>query len=168
MGDIFDPKFHKVWDEALIKEKKVRLKWHKEHGTKLKDTCDASDVDEAEESEQPCTCKNKEGKSKSFGKRFDWPRKGATGTNTLVRVIDPPYEMKMPHPILKNKLYEGISHHGEGRKKYLKMRWKDEGPDERYFHRMCTSWDYGWNHGKPNELSCTDPENCKIKERISN
>ncbi|PRD30152.1 UNVERIFIED_CONTAM: hypothetical protein NCL1_27273 [Trichonephila clavipes] len=146
----------------------VRLKWHQEHGTKLKNISDASDVDEAEESEQPCTCKNKEGKSKSLGKKFDWPRKGARGTNTLVRIIDPPYEMKMPHPMLKNKLYEGISHHGEGRKKYLKMRWKDEGPDERYFHRMCTSWDYGWNHGKPNELSCTDPENCKIKERISN
>ncbi|GFT21057.1 uncharacterized protein NPIL_680371 [Nephila pilipes] len=88
------------------KSKMICLKWHEQYGSKLDDSFDASDVEDVEEYEQPCTCKDKEKKTKSTEKKFDWPRRGATGTSTLISVADTPIVMKLPPPVVKSKLYE--------------------------------------------------------------
>ncbi|KFM77143.1 hypothetical protein X975_26104, partial [Stegodyphus mimosarum] len=95
---------------------------------------------------------------------MDWPKSGCTGTNTLTRVINPITEMKPPLPEVKTVLYEGISHDGKGRAGYLKRRWKQE-PENRFYNRVCTSWDYGWNYSKENEFSCSSSKTCGIRQR---
>ncbi|CAL1278131.1 unnamed protein product [Larinioides sclopetarius] len=72
--------------------------------------------------------------------------------------------MKIPPPIVKSKLYEGISHDGKGRAEYLRTRWKED-PENKFHNRVCSSWNYGWNHGKKNEFSCKDPDHCKIRKQ---
>ncbi|KAF8766945.1 hypothetical protein HNY73_019960 [Argiope bruennichi] len=124
--DLFDPKIYKAWNEAIIKEKKIRAKWHEQYGTKLDKFAEDLDEEQVEDTELPCTCKDKEKWDKLSEIQFDFPRKGATGTNTLIRIADTPSEMKIPPPIVKSKLYEGISHDGKGRADYLKTRWKED------------------------------------------
>ena len=54
------------------------------------------------------------------------------------------------HPIAKKTLaylYDGLSHHEEGRYKYLKTR-KAKGPDERYTYPVQKSMECGWKIGE--------------------
>ncbi|GIX78058.1 uncharacterized protein CDAR_385421 [Caerostris darwini] len=163
MEDLFDPNVYKAWNEALIKEKKIKVKWNQEYGSKLDDESGASEVDEEEE--PPCTCKDKEKWLKLSEKKFDWPQTGATGTNTIIRIADTPTCMIGSSPIVKNKLYNGISHDGRGRAEYLKNRYQQD-PEEKFHKKVCSNWEYGWNIGKPNKLICKHPDDCKIRDRV--
>lgn len=51
----------------------------------------------------------------------------------------------------RSQLYEGISHHGEGRYAYLKMR-QEKSPEEKYVFPILSSCVYGWkvlDYGMP-------------------
>ena len=51
--------------------------------------------------------------------------------------------MRAPTTLDKDKLYEGFSHHGQGRSDYLKRRLH-LSPEQKYTFPQCSSWDYGW------------------------
>lgn len=52
-------------------------------------------------------------------------------------------EMRPASPKTRMQLYEGISHHQEGRYAYLKKR-KKKSPEEKYVFPVVTSTVYGW------------------------
>lgn len=52
-------------------------------------------------------------------------------------------EMRSPSPKTRLQLYDGISHHGEGRYAYLKKRYK-KSPEERFDFPVMSSAVYGW------------------------
>lgn len=52
-------------------------------------------------------------------------------------------EMRSPSPKTRSQLYEGISHHGEGRYAYLKARNK-KSPEQKYVFPVRSSNVYGW------------------------
>ena len=52
-------------------------------------------------------------------------------------------EMRSPSPKTRMQLYEGISHHQEGRYAYLKKR-KKKSPEEKYVFPVVSSTVYGW------------------------
>lgn len=49
-------------------------------------------------------------------------------------------------PETKQKLYEGISHHGQGRYRYMRER-NIEDPEQKFPFPVLSSWDYGWRLG---------------------
>lgn len=60
-------------------------------------------------------------------------------------------EMRSPSPKTKMQLYDGISHHQEGRYAYLKARNK-KSPEDKYIFPVVSSTVYGWkirDHGMP-------------------
>lgn len=60
-------------------------------------------------------------------------------------------EMRSPSPKTRLQLYDGISHHQEGRYAYLKKRNK-KSPEEKYVFPVVSSTVYGWkiyDHGMP-------------------
>jgi hypothetical protein len=52
-------------------------------------------------------------------------------------------DMRSPSPKTRLQLYEGISHHQEGRYAYLKAR-KKKSPEEKYVFPILSSTQYGW------------------------
>ncbi|GFR28862.1 uncharacterized protein TNCT_505161 [Trichonephila clavata] len=60
--------------------------------------------------------------------------------------------MKPVHPKTKKIIYEGISKEDEGRRKYLKVRYK-KNPEDKFYFPVCTSWEYGWTYGQEPELN---------------
>ena len=52
-------------------------------------------------------------------------------------------EMRSPSPKTKMQLYDGISHHGEGRYAYLKLRNR-KSPEQKYIFPVLSSNNYGW------------------------
>lgn len=60
-------------------------------------------------------------------------------------------EMRSPSPKTREQLYEGISHHQEGRYAYLKVRNK-KSPEDKYVFPVVSSTVYGWkirDHNMP-------------------
>ncbi|KAG8197568.1 hypothetical protein JTE90_021298 [Oedothorax gibbosus] len=162
MNDIFEPKFHKAWNEALIKERKIRMKWYQDYESNAaKDKEEfSSDKPTDEDSKVPCLCKDK-GIS---AKELDWPRHGATGTSTIIRVADTKSKMRPPTSLHKGMLF-GNSTEGNGRSEYLKKR-SEYDPSEKFRTRVCTSWDYGWKLDEEHELSCClAPKDCNIRKK---
>ena len=53
-------------------------------------------------------------------------------------------DMRPPSVETRMLLYEGISHHGEGRYAYLKKR-NQKSPKEKYHFPLLSSCQYGWN-----------------------
>jgi len=51
--------------------------------------------------------------------------------------------MRPVSPKTREQLYDGISHHGEGRYAYLKKR-KQKAPEEKYIYPLQSSCEYGW------------------------
>lgn len=63
----------------------------------------------------------------------------------------PIIDMRPASPRTRSQLYEGISHHGEGRYAYLKQR-NYKSPEEKYIFPILSSCEYGWkilDHGFP-------------------
>ena len=52
-------------------------------------------------------------------------------------------DMRSPSPKTRVQLYDGISHHQEGRYAYLKKRYQ-KSPEERYEFPVMSSAVYGW------------------------
>lgn len=60
-------------------------------------------------------------------------------------------EMRSPSPKTREQLYEGLSHHQEGRYAYLKKRNR-KSPEDKYVFPVVSSTVYGWkirDHGMP-------------------
>ena len=55
--------------------------------------------------------------------------------------------MKPPTPATRKLLFQGISHDGRGRTRYLKERHQVI-PEKKYKYPMVSSWEYGWHVGK--------------------
>ncbi|XP_054707016.1 protein ATP6V1FNB-like [Uloborus diversus] len=160
--DIFEPAFYKCWTEALNKEEKIRRKWYSDYESKKqKALAGEKEADYEELIENGCTCGMYQTSDK--GSKIVWPRTGALGTTTIIRVLDQPAQMKSQPQDVRNTLYEGISREGKGRYLYLKKRSRKD-PEERYYDPVCTSMTHGWNHGKDNELSCTQSDKCNIQK----
>lgn len=53
------------------------------------------------------------------------------------------HDMRPASPETRAQIYEGISHHGEGRKAYLKKR-QNKSPEEKYVFPILSSCVYGW------------------------
>ncbi|GFY47517.1 uncharacterized protein TNIN_255541 [Trichonephila inaurata madagascariensis] len=56
--------------------------------------------------------------------------------------------MKPVPGFVRKQIYKGISHHGNGRVKYLNMRYAVP-PEDRWTHPITSSMEYGWTWGYP-------------------
>ncbi|GBN43531.1 hypothetical protein AVEN_74276-1 [Araneus ventricosus] len=164
-----DPAFQKAFTEAINKENKVRIKWHLEHGARLKsaapDACrfddEPDDDDEDFVPPGPDTSTETERPEKEpclSWKEQESPKEEDPGK---VRKIEDLKKMKPVPTDTKKILYKGVSHEGEGRKKYLKDRYQED-PEDKYFFPVCSSWDYGWTFGQDHELRSPEYGNVQI------
>ncbi|GBM87281.1 hypothetical protein AVEN_203646-1 [Araneus ventricosus] len=67
-------------------------------------------------------------------------------------------DMKTMKPVpasVRKHIYKGISHDGNGRSKYLQMRYHT-APEERWYHPITSSMQYGWTWGYPPEIKCPE------------
>ncbi|XP_037654912.1 protein ATP6V1FNB [Choloepus didactylus] len=55
-------------------------------------------------------------------------------------------EMRVVPPGILQLLFQGISHEGQGRARYLRER-KRQQPREKYRYPILSSWEYGWHVG---------------------
>ncbi|KAF8770757.1 Protein ATP6V1FNB like protein [Argiope bruennichi] len=77
------------------------------------------------------------------------------GGSNEARRVDDMKPMK-PVPIsIKKHIYKGISHDGEGRSKYLQIRYRT-APEERWYNPVTSSMQYGWTWGYPPEIKCPE------------
>ncbi|GFQ86164.1 uncharacterized protein TNCT_573521 [Trichonephila clavata] len=58
--------------------------------------------------------------------------------------------MKPVPGFVRKQIYKGISHHGNGRVKYLNMRYAVP-PEDRWHYPITSSMEYGWTWGYPAE-----------------
>lgn len=82
------------------------MKWNADYEAQKKKIASEKEAKD-EVSEVPCTCKDKEFHSSGAETKMDWLREGATGTNTLIRVLETPSSMIIPPPVVRSILYEG-------------------------------------------------------------
>ncbi|XP_066469070.1 protein SPMIP1 [Tiliqua scincoides] len=59
---------------------------------------------------------------------------------------EPLPEMRAPTPQTTQLLYQGFSHEGKGRCRYLQER-KMKSPEEKFHYPVLSSWEYGWRLG---------------------
>lgn len=79
------------------------MKWNADYEAKQKEIYLKKEAkDEVSE-----VCKDKEIPSLYTATEMDWPRDGATGTNTLIRVLETPSSMIIPPPVVRCILYTG-------------------------------------------------------------
>lgn len=84
------------------------MKWNADYEAKKKEIALEKEVKD-EVSEVPCTCEDKAFHTSGTETKMEWPREGATGTNTLIRVLETPSCMVIPPPVVRSILYEGIT-----------------------------------------------------------
>ncbi|GFY41215.1 uncharacterized protein TNIN_134061 [Trichonephila inaurata madagascariensis] len=151
-----DPAFQKAFNEEINKDYRIRIQWHLKHDSSLRKTArescgwdDAPDDDD-EDFVAPYDL--------SPSAPLEVPE---VGLLKLRRVEEPPEVdleelkkieeelkvMKPVHPKTKKIIYEGISKEDEGRRKYLKKRYK-KNPEDKFYFPVCTSWEYGWTSDK--------------------
>lgn len=61
---------------------------------------------------------------------------------------------------VKQRLYEGLSHHGQGRQRYLHERYIED-PEQKFPLPVLNSWDYGWRFS-----DVIDPQTIKKSPHI--
>ncbi|KYO19815.1 hypothetical protein Y1Q_0000370 [Alligator mississippiensis] len=69
-------------------------------------------------------------------------------------------EMKPVPPDVQALLYQGISHDGQGRWRYLRAR-AGLSPEDKYDEPITSSFDYGWQLG-PTQISVHPVPKCRI------
>ncbi|KAG8194235.1 hypothetical protein JTE90_024566 [Oedothorax gibbosus] len=162
---IFDPAFQKAFTEAIYKEKKLKAKWHLDHGSGLNrvpDTFlwdDQPDDDEfvqlSQTNSQDCIppiLRERQHSSYSSGSRQSI-EKELGAVQTKVEEEERPFQLMKPIPLrTKRLLYKGSSHDDEGKDKYLRKRRLFD-PEEKYYFPLCSSWEYGWTFGQENHLA---------------
>ncbi|GFS61570.1 uncharacterized protein NPIL_229271 [Nephila pilipes] len=63
--------------------------------------------------------------------------------------------MKPVPAFVRKHIYKDISHNGNGRMKYLNMRYRVP-PEDRWYHPVTSSMEYGWTWGYPPEIKCPE------------
>ncbi|GBN88479.1 hypothetical protein AVEN_90141-1 [Araneus ventricosus] len=156
-------------DKRNSNKRQVRIKWHLEHGARLKsaapDACrfddEPDDDDEDFVPPGPDTSTEPERPEKEpclSWKEQEYPKEEDPGK---MRKIEELKKMKPVPTDTKKILYKGVSQEGEGRKKYLKERYQED-PEDKYLSPVCSSWDYGWTFGQDHELRSPEYGNVQI------
>ena len=101
----------------------------KQHIKKMED-----DLEKDKDKNSARSSQKKKEDNTDLGSPEDWEN-----TVDLLKVR----EMRSPSPKTRMQLYDGISHHGEGRYAYLKLRNK-KSPEEKYVFPILSSNNYGW------------------------
>ncbi|XP_075781037.1 protein SPMIP1 [Pelodiscus sinensis] len=71
-------------------------------------------------------------------------------------------EMKPVAPEVRQLLYQGISHDGEGRRRYLHRRTASP-PEDKYHSPVTTNFVYGWQMGKVTNVYVSPTPKCRIE-----
>ena len=138
-----DTNMQNFWTEAINKEANVRFEWQlryskefsknafksqpKKKGLQLNDDL-ANRIKELESSLSPSPTLER-----GAGDKVETPHKSSP------RIVD----MNPAGKDVLGLLYDGLSHHGEGRYCYLKKRLKVP-PDKKYSFPLLSSMNYGW------------------------
>ncbi|GAB1298617.1 Monoacylglycerol lipase ABHD6 [Apodemus speciosus] len=158
MRDLLNPSSQAFWGERIKKEVLVRTTWNARYGHKyLKEGAKARS--QSRQAHFGSVLKTGPVSSKGSPVRKEaqarWPdtsgvlgssvrqaRRGLQYTATQGRPED--LEMKPPTPATLKLLFQGISHDGRGRTRYLKERHQVI-PEKKYKYPMVSSWEYGWH-----------------------
>ncbi|KAG8182333.1 hypothetical protein JTE90_028178 [Oedothorax gibbosus] len=161
---IFDPAFQKAFTEAIYKERKLKAKWHLDHGSGLNrvpDTFlwdDQPDDDEfvqpppktSLDTQQPSHHEEQSSASTRIRQSIE---KELRAVQQEVEKEARSFQLMKPVPLRTKKLlYKGSSYNDEGKEKYLRKRQLHD-PEEKYYFPLCSSWEYGWTFGQENRLS---------------
>lgn len=166
-GKYLEPNFQKFWNQAIETERAIRLKWHAKFDPFLKRAalgvnweCTSSDDEEESEDELPLE------EPRMLTKPLPQIRDPSPSPRYEIQPWDIPeltYTSMKPVSLRERApLYDGISKEGlrgKGRAQYLRFRKKLD-PEDKYYHPVTSSWDYGWRYGRPQELE--HPEHARI------
>ena len=163
-----DTQLQNFWIESIKKEASLRLAWQLKYSkafakqAALKKKAEATPTKKGMITDPQANIKRRiqlmeKDMAKEEPKEDD---AASTGSKELKKDDDDDYstedllnirEMREPSPKTRLQLYDGISHHGEGRYAYLKLRHK-KSPEEKFTFPVLSSCVYGWkirDHGMP-------------------
>lgn len=156
-----DTQMQNFWVESINKEAALRLEWQLKYSKTFAKAHANKKAQEKKEKEQKGTRKpvnsNISKHIKLMEEKLAQHSKPSTsepaGTSApgspkdeKVETLELPQElgdMYPPSAKTRARLYEGISHHGEGRYAYLKKR-QERSPEEKYVFPIMSSCVYGW------------------------
>lgn len=154
-GDfISDGKLQAFWTEMINKEQTNRAEWLVKHKS-LMDKC----VNRKPKEDRPDTAEMVARIRKLRGPTIPPPikhtRKQFTTHFPDIKQLPPSelekkfseMDMKKAEPEVKKELYQGLSHFGEGRYRYLKKR-QEIRPELKWNYTVTSGHEYGWKNGK--------------------
>ena len=139
-----DTNMQNFWTEAINKEANMRFEWQLRYSKEFsknafkpqpkRKTLQLNDdlPNRIKELENSMTTNSATLTSEGTGDKVDSPQKA-----------NPFVDMNPASKDVFGLLYDGISHHGEGRYSYLKKRL-EAPPDKKYSFPLVTSMNYGW------------------------
>lgn len=153
-----DTQRQNFWVESINKEAAVRFAWHLKYSKKFAKKAIKQQSDAARKS-KAVPISNNSAISQQIKRMESEERreleaaeetapKSPTTKPSEVKKFN---EMKPVPRKIMSLLYDGISHHGEGRYAYLRAR-KGVAPEDKFEYPVLTSCQYGWrlgDHGLP-------------------
>lgn len=135
------------WRELINKEAFCRVSWKTKYGHKY-----PRQVPDYETSKRkyflPALCPPEEGlkppKQQEEPAQVEGKQLSGEREDPSLQELLP--EMRVPTPQTTQLLYQGFSHEGKGRRRYLQER-KMKSPEEKFPYPLLSSWDYGWRLG---------------------
>lgn len=138
-----DTQMQNFWTEAINKEKNVRFEWQLRYSKEF-----AKNAFKTQPKKKPTLQLNTDG----LAHRIKELKSSITSNSPTPEVSDGKENAHKSDPLAdmnpagKNVLallYNGLSHHGEGRYSYLKKRL-EVPPDKKYSFPIVSSMNYGW------------------------
>uniref|UniRef100_A0A8C8SM17 ATP6V1F neighbor n=1 Tax=Pelusios castaneus TaxID=367368 RepID=A0A8C8SM17_9SAUR len=131
------------WKEAYLKELTIRCCWHQRYGAALKAKREQL-RQRRPAAKEPLKLPAIQPPAPEAPKPPPEPA-GPVGV--------PEGTMKPVAPKVRQLLYQGISHDGEGRRRYLHQRQACP-PEDKYYIPITTNFIYGWQMGDSVLLGC--------------
>ncbi|XP_067391010.1 protein SPMIP1 [Emydura macquarii macquarii] len=143
------------WKEAYLKELMVRFRWHQRYGAGVKAR------------QEQLRQQRKAAKEPLKLPAIQPP---APVPKAEPPAAEPPAgpvalqegEMKPVAPEVRRLLYQGNSHDGEGRWRYLRLRQACQ-PEDKYYSPVTTNFLYGWQMGKITNVYVPPSPKCRIE-----
>ncbi|XP_074832310.1 protein SPMIP1-like [Carettochelys insculpta] len=149
-----DTREQDFWKEAFLKELLLRVRWRQRYGGPIKARQEQLRP-RRQAAEQPLKLP---ALPPAPGPQPQKPPEEPAGPAASL----PATEMKPVAPKVQQLLYQGISHDGEGRQRYLQRRARSP-PEAKYYSPVTTNFLYGWRLGDVTRGYAPPAPKCRIE-----
>ncbi|XP_048347820.1 protein ATP6V1FNB [Sphaerodactylus townsendi] len=135
------------WRELIYKEASCRVNWKAKYGYKYPRRLPDNGISRRKCLFPPIS-PTREETSFPSGEERTTPKQQQElpEEKAWLSLQEPLPDMRAPDLEATQLLYQGISHEGKGRKRYLRER-NAQSPEEKFRYPVLSSWEYGWRLG---------------------